>query len=120
ALYVNGGNFSAQNTVLEGTAGRNNVGAKLSGNINVTQGNLAVTGTIYYRNGDKFTGLLAGSGLNVNVSHGSLNLTGQALAHPDVAGGCVSTPSGNNVVGLNLTNATLSAGNASLKGSSVY
>ncbi|EFU5030568.1 hypothetical protein JKN48_004560, partial [Salmonella enterica] len=46
ALNVNGGNFSALNTVLEGTAGRNNVGAKLTGNINVTQGNLAVTGTV--------------------------------------------------------------------------
>ncbi|EHL7670128.1 hypothetical protein KEH73_004367, partial [Salmonella enterica] len=111
ALNVNGGNFSAQNTVLEGTAGRNNVGAKLAGNINVTQGNLSVTGTIHHLNNGPFTGLLAGSGLNVNVSQGNLSLTGQVLKEDgkDASG---------NTVGLNLTNATLSAEHASLKGSS--
>ncbi|EBA1164756.1 filamentous hemagglutinin N-terminal domain-containing protein, partial [Salmonella enterica subsp. enterica] len=111
ALNVNGGNFSAQNTVLEGTAGRNNVGAKLAGNINVTQGNLSVTGTIHHFNNGPFTGLLAGSGLNVNVSQGNLSLTGQVLKEDgkDASG---------NTVGLNLTNATLSAEHASLKGSS--
>ncbi|EIF7639663.1 filamentous hemagglutinin N-terminal domain-containing protein [Salmonella enterica] len=111
ALNVNGGNFSAQNTVLEGTAGRNNVGAKLAGNINVTQGNLSVTGTIHHLNNGPFTGLLAGSGLNVNVSQGNLSLTGQVLKEDgkDASG---------NTVGLNLTNAILSAEHASLKGSS--
>ncbi|EBW6364554.1 hypothetical protein DPU24_28105, partial [Salmonella enterica subsp. enterica serovar Oranienburg] len=70
ALYVSGGNFAAQNTVMEGTANRNNVGAKLAGNINVTQGNLSVTGNMYHRNNGGFTGLLAQSGLNINVSNG--------------------------------------------------
>ncbi|HCL5272396.1 TPA: hypothetical protein N2G33_004711, partial [Salmonella enterica] len=111
ALYVNGGNFSAQNTVLEGTAGRNNVGAKLAGNINVTQGNLSVTGSISHLSNGTFTGLLASSGLDVNVSHGNLSLTGQALKED---GNVVS----GNTVGLNLTNATLSAQHATLKGSS--
>ncbi|EHQ1784641.1 hypothetical protein JY197_004622, partial [Salmonella enterica subsp. enterica serovar Oranienburg] len=111
SLYVSGGNFSAQNTVLEGTAGRNNVGAKLAGNINVTQGNLSVTGIIHHLNNGPFTGLLAGSGLHVNVSKGNLSLTGQALKKDgnDASG---------NTVGLNLTNATLSAEHASLRGSS--
>ncbi|ECN7467006.1 filamentous hemagglutinin N-terminal domain-containing protein, partial [Salmonella enterica subsp. enterica serovar Corvallis] len=111
ALNVNGGNFSAQNTVLEGTAGRNNVGAKLAGNINVTQGNLSVTGTTHHLTNGSYTGLLAGSGLNVNVSQGNLSLAGQALKKDgnDVSG---------NTVGLNLTNAILSAEHASLKGSS--
>ncbi|HEB0786564.1 TPA: hypothetical protein RY256_003637 [Salmonella enterica] len=118
-LNVNGGNFSAQNTVLTGTAGRNNVGAKLAGNINVTQGNLSVTGTMYHRNNGGFTGLQAVNGLNINVSNGNLSLTGQALQHPDVTDGSVPAPSGN-VVGLNLNGATLSANHADLKGSSVF
>ncbi|HIB1684258.1 TPA: beta strand repeat-containing protein, partial [Salmonella enterica subsp. enterica serovar Muenchen] len=115
ALYVSGGNFAAKNTVMEGTANRNNVGAKLAGNINVTQGNLSVTGNMYHRNNGAFTGLLAQSGLNIDVSDGDLALTGQALQHPDVTDGCVSVPSGN-VVGLNLSGATLSANHADLKG----
>ncbi|HGA5941779.1 TPA: hypothetical protein ACIS3Y_004341, partial [Salmonella enterica subsp. enterica serovar Saintpaul] len=118
ALYVSGGNFAAQNTVMEGTANRNNIGAKLAGNINVTQGNLSVTGTMNYRNGSGFTGLLAQSGLNIDVSDGGLALTGQALQHPDVTAGSVAVPSGN-VQGLNLNGATLSANHADLKGVSV-
>ncbi|EEL2206579.1 hypothetical protein G9J39_003407 [Salmonella enterica] len=116
-LNVNGGNFAAQNTVLTGTAGRNNVGAKLAGNINVTQGNLSVTGTMYHRNNGGFTGLQTVKGLNISVSNGNLSLTGQALQHPDVTDGSVPAPSGN-VVGLNLNGVTLSANHADLKGSS--
>ncbi|EGM9344121.1 hypothetical protein IIG27_004749, partial [Salmonella enterica] len=107
-------NFSALNTVLEGTAGRNNVGAKLAGNINVTQGNLAVTGTMKHYSGAGFTGLLAQSGLNVNVSAGDLSLTGKTVAFPDG-----SAQSGNTVA-LNLTGATLSANHAHLTGSNIY
>ncbi|HFW3091596.1 TPA: hypothetical protein ACIBE3_005373, partial [Salmonella enterica subsp. enterica serovar Reading] len=119
ALYVSGGNFAAQNTVMEGTANRNNIGAILAGNITVTQGNLSVTGNMYHRNNGAFTGLLAQSGLNISVSSGNLSLTGQALEHQDVTAGCVSVPSGN-VVGLNLTGVTLSAEHADLKGDSVF
>ncbi|EBN2842485.1 hypothetical protein DOF89_17835, partial [Salmonella enterica] len=118
-LNVNGGNFAAQNTVMTGTAGRNNTGAKLTGNISVTQGNLSVTGTMYYRNGSGFTGLQAVKGLNISVSNGNLSLTGLALQHPDVADGSVPVPSGN-VSGLNLNGVTLSANHADLKGSSVF
>ncbi|HAK7943530.1 TPA: filamentous hemagglutinin N-terminal domain-containing protein [Salmonella enterica] len=118
-LNVNGGNFAAQNTVMTGTAGRNNTGAKLAGNISVTQGNLSVTGTMYYRNGSGFTGLQAVKGLNISVSNGNLSLTGLALQHPDVADGSVPVPSGN-VSGLNLNGVTLSANHADLKGSSVF
>ncbi|ELW5746017.1 hypothetical protein VY397_004522, partial [Salmonella enterica] len=114
ALSVNGGNFSAQNTVMEGTAGRNNVGAKLAGNIGVTQGNLAVTGTMHHYSGGGFTGLLANPGLNVNVSAGDLSLTGKTVAFPDG-----SAQSGNTVA-LNLTGATLSANHAHLTGSNIY
>ncbi|ECT1023545.1 hypothetical protein DPO11_26905, partial [Salmonella enterica] len=113
ALYVNGGNFSAQNTVMEGTAGRNNVGAKLAGNINVTQGNLAVTGTMKQSGKGSFTGLLAQSGLNVNVSAGNLSLNGKVEKFGDTDGLSGSTA-------LNLTNTTLSAQHADLKGSNVF
>ncbi|HGB5310725.1 TPA: beta strand repeat-containing protein, partial [Salmonella enterica subsp. enterica serovar Poona] len=115
ALNVDTNTFSAQNTVLTGTSSRNNIGVKAGGNINVTKGNLTVTGNMYHRNNGAFTGLLAQSGLNISVSSGNLTLTGQALQHPDVTDGCVSVPSGN-VVGLNLTGATLSAEHADLKG----
>ncbi|EDR5179042.1 S-layer family protein, partial [Salmonella enterica] len=112
-LNVNGGTFSAQNTVLEGTAQRNNVGAKLAGNINVTKGNLVVTGTASQFSNGGFTGLLANQGLNVNVSAGNLSLTGKIVAFPDKSGLSGST-------GLNLTGATLSANHADLTGSNVF
>ncbi|EBW6364444.1 hypothetical protein DPU24_27500, partial [Salmonella enterica subsp. enterica serovar Oranienburg] len=117
-LNVDGGNFSAQNTVLSGVAGRNNIGAKLAGNLNVTKGNLSVTGTMNYRNSSGFTGLQTVSGLNINVSSGNLSLTGLALKHPDVTDGSVSVPSGI-VQGLNLNGVTLSANHADLMGVSV-
>ncbi|ECF4690009.1 filamentous hemagglutinin N-terminal domain-containing protein, partial [Salmonella enterica subsp. enterica serovar Tennessee] len=107
ALNVNGGNFSAQNTVLEGTAGRNNKGTVLNGNINVTQGNLAVTGTVTQTanslDNNQFTGLLASG--NITVSQGSLNLTGH-----------ISGKSGSNAKAVNLTNLNISASNASITG----
>ncbi|ELW5746011.1 hypothetical protein VY397_004515, partial [Salmonella enterica] len=117
ALYVKGGNFSALNTVMEGTTGRNNVGAKLAGNINVTTGNLAVTGTMKQfgnnNDGDHFTGLLADSGLNVNVSAGNLSLTGKVEKYEGKEGLSGATA-------LDLTNVTLSAQHAELKGSNVF
>ncbi|HFW3091253.1 TPA: beta strand repeat-containing protein, partial [Salmonella enterica subsp. enterica serovar Reading] len=119
ALNVDTNTFSAQNTVLTGTSSRNNIGVKAGGNINVTKGNLTVTGNMYHRNNGAFTGLQAQSGLNISVSSGNLTLTGQALEHPEVTDGCVSVPSGN-VVGLNLTGVTLSANQANLKGDSVF
>ncbi|EBS2666238.1 filamentous hemagglutinin N-terminal domain-containing protein [Salmonella enterica subsp. enterica serovar Anecho] len=107
ALNVNGGNFSAQNTVLEGTAGRNNKGTVLNGNINVTQGNLAVTGTVTQTanslDNNQFTGLLASG--NITVSQGSLNLTGH-----------ITGKSGLNAKAVNLTNLNISASNASITG----
>ncbi|MGK7524793.1 filamentous hemagglutinin N-terminal domain-containing protein, partial [Salmonella enterica] len=107
ALNVNGGNFSAQNTVLEGTAGRNNKGTVLNGNINVTQGNLAVTGTVTQTanslDNNQFTGLLASG--NITVSQGSLNLTGHITGN-----------SGSNAKAVNLTNLNISASNASITG----
>ncbi|HAK8205344.1 TPA: hypothetical protein H2W01_005036, partial [Salmonella enterica] len=60
-----------------------------------------------------FTGLLAQSGLNINVSNGDLSLTGQALKYPDS-----SQVGTGNAVGLNLTNVTLNANHAHFKGSS--
>ncbi|HAD5970203.1 TPA_asm: hypothetical protein G1Q02_26090, partial [Salmonella enterica subsp. enterica serovar Typhimurium] len=106
-LSVSGGNFSAQNTVMEGTANRNNVGAKLAGSINVTQGNLAVTGTAKQFSSGSFTGLLAGSDLNLNVSAGSLNLTGKIEAYEGKTGLSGAT-------GLSLNGTTLSANHADL------
>ncbi|EBB9647467.1 filamentous hemagglutinin N-terminal domain-containing protein [Salmonella enterica] len=107
ALNVNGGNFSARNTVLEGTAGRNNKGTVLNGNINVTQGNLAVTGTVTQTanslDNNQFTGLLASG--NITVSQGSLNLTGH-----------ITGKSGLNAKAVNLTNLNISASNASITG----
>ncbi|EID1774055.1 filamentous hemagglutinin N-terminal domain-containing protein, partial [Salmonella enterica subsp. enterica serovar Cotham] len=107
ALNVNGGNFSAQNTVLEGTAGRNNKGTVLNGNINVTQGNLVVTGTVTQTansaDNNQFTGLLASG--NITVSQGSLNLTGH-----------ITGKSGLNAKAVNLTNLNISASNASITG----
>ncbi|EDD3637656.1 filamentous hemagglutinin N-terminal domain-containing protein, partial [Salmonella enterica] len=107
ALNVNGGNFSALNTVLEGTAGRNNKGTVLNGNINVTQGNLVVTGTVTQTansaDNNQFTGLLASG--NITVSQGSLNLTGH-----------ITGKSGLNAKAVNLTNLNISASNASITG----
>ncbi|HAG0017820.1 TPA: filamentous hemagglutinin N-terminal domain-containing protein [Salmonella enterica] len=112
-LSVSGGNFSAQNTVMEGTANRNNVGAKLAGNINVTQGNLAVTGTAKQFSDGSFTGLMAGGDLNLTVSAGNLSLTGKIEAYEGKTGLSGST-------GLNLNGATLNANHADLKGSNVF
>ncbi|HHR4276546.1 TPA: beta strand repeat-containing protein, partial [Salmonella enterica] len=119
ALQLNGGTFSAQNTVLSGTAGRNNKGAVLSGNINVTTGNLSLTGTTVQKGNGGFAGLTVKdkSSLNINVSSGNLSLTGQAVKAEDAADDLVLT---GNTVGLNLVNTTLSANNLTLKGSSAY
>ncbi|EDV2692314.1 filamentous hemagglutinin N-terminal domain-containing protein, partial [Salmonella enterica subsp. enterica] len=106
ALQVNGGNFAAHNTVLEGTANRNNMGANLTGNINVTQGNLAVTGTVKRTNDGPYRGLTA-SNLNISVKGGSLSMAG-----------CITneqTP-GLKPVALTLTNTNLSATDVSLSG----
>ncbi|EIO3283123.1 hypothetical protein LQI46_005055 [Salmonella enterica] len=119
ALQLNGGTFSAQNTVLSGTAGRNNKGAVLSGNINVTAGNLSLTGTTVHQNNGGYAGLTVKdkSSLNINVSSGNLSLTGQAVKAEGAADDLVLT---GNTVGLNLVNTTLSANNLTLKGSSAY
>ncbi|EBJ2068827.1 hypothetical protein DP590_07545 [Salmonella enterica] len=120
ALQVNGGNFSAQNTVLNGTADSNQKGAVLSGNINVTAGNLSLTGTTVQKGGGGgFAGLTvnAKSSLNISVSNGNLSLTGQAVKAEDAEEDLVLT---GNTVGLNLVNTTLSANNLTLKGSSAY
>ncbi|EJE2190639.1 filamentous hemagglutinin N-terminal domain-containing protein, partial [Salmonella enterica] len=105
SLYVSGGNFSAQNTVMEGTAGRNNVGAKLAGNINVTKGNLAVTGTVKRTNDGPYYGLTA-TDLNLTVTCGTLSMAG------NIAG----TAGGNKPQALSLTNTTLTATDISLNG----
>ncbi|EMV0498510.1 S-layer family protein, partial [Salmonella enterica] len=60
-----------------------------------------------------FTGLLAQSGLNVNVSAGNLSLTGKVEKYEGKEGLSGST-------GLNLTDTTLSAQHADLKGSNVF
>ncbi|AOV97091.1 hypothetical protein A9798_09020 [Edwardsiella hoshinae] len=99
SLYVKNSNFSAQNTVLEGTTSSGNNSVQLGGNITVTQGNLSVTGD--GGNGGS-VGIQGQSGLNVTVANGSLSMNGST--------------SGNSA-GLNLTNASLSANNASLTGS---
>ncbi|EBQ4756758.1 filamentous hemagglutinin N-terminal domain-containing protein, partial [Salmonella enterica subsp. diarizonae] len=112
-LLVNGSTFSALKTVLEGTASRNNVGAKLTGNINVTQGDLSVTGTAKQFGDGSFTGLQADSGLNLNVSAGNLTLIGKIDKYEGKTGLSGST-------GLNLNGATLSANHADLKGSNVF
>ncbi|EEY2695883.1 hypothetical protein HFX43_005001, partial [Salmonella enterica] len=88
-------------------AGRNNKGTVLNGNINVTQGNLAVTGTVTQTanslDNNQFTGLLASG--NITVSQGSLNLTGHITGN-----------SGSNAKAVNLTNLNISASNASITG----
>ncbi|HGG4729905.1 TPA: filamentous hemagglutinin N-terminal domain-containing protein [Salmonella enterica subsp. enterica serovar Hvittingfoss] len=119
ALQVNGGNFSAQNTVLSGTAGLDNKGAVLSGNINVTTGNLSLTGTTVQKGNGGFAGLTVKdkSSLNISVSNGNLSLSGQAVKAEDAADDLVLN---GNTVGLNLVNTTLSANNLTLKGSSAY
>ncbi|HGB4916392.1 TPA: filamentous hemagglutinin N-terminal domain-containing protein [Salmonella enterica subsp. enterica serovar Welikade] len=105
SLSVTGNNtFSAQNTVLSGEAGRNNIGTKLSGNLTVMQGNLSVSGTANQQNGGGYTGLLA-SNLTLNVS-GALSMEG------GITGKNTGT-----TTALNLTNVTINAVNASLKGS---
>ncbi|EGB0328643.1 hypothetical protein H6W05_005038, partial [Salmonella enterica] len=105
SLSVVGNNtFSAQNTVLSGEAGRNNIGTKLSGNLTVMQGNLSVSGTANQQNGGGYTGLLA-SNLTLNVS-GALSMEG------GITGKNTGT-----TTALNLTNVTINAVNASLKGS---
>ncbi|ELC8790718.1 hypothetical protein RJV04_005161, partial [Salmonella enterica] len=113
ALSVTGNNnFSAQNTVLSGEAGRNNVGTLLGGNLNVTQGNLSVTGTSHHYSSGSFRGLKA-NGLNLTVSSGSLSLTGKSVAYEGRG------PQSGAVAGLELINTCLSASSASLTGSSV-
>ncbi|EAT4156854.1 filamentous hemagglutinin N-terminal domain-containing protein [Salmonella enterica] len=114
ALRLQGNNnFSAKNTVLSGEAGRNNTGAWLGGNLNVTQGNLSVTGTSHHFNtGDTYRGLKADK-LNLTVSSGSLNLTGKSVAY-DGRGAQQGA-----VAGLELINSCLSASSAALTGSSV-
>ncbi|HHR4276520.1 TPA: filamentous hemagglutinin N-terminal domain-containing protein, partial [Salmonella enterica] len=100
-------NFSAQNTVLSGSAGRNNNGAVLSGNINVTQGNLSVSGTVTQTAGKGWTGLLGKNGLNINVSNGNLSLSG-CVTGSGAAGASTA---------LNLTGVTLNASHATFNGS---
>ncbi|EJY9248063.1 filamentous hemagglutinin N-terminal domain-containing protein [Salmonella enterica] len=113
ALSVTGNNnFSAQNTVLSGEAGRNNVGTLLGGNLNVTQGNLSVTGTSHHYSSGSFRGLKANV-LNLTVSSGSLSLTGKSVAYEGRG------PQSGAVAGLELINTCLSASSASLMGSSV-
>ncbi|EME1067605.1 filamentous hemagglutinin N-terminal domain-containing protein, partial [Salmonella enterica] len=105
ALNVDTNTFSAQNTVLTGTSSRNNIGVKAGGNINVTKGNLSVSGTTHQQNGGGYTGLL-GSNLTLNVSQGDLSMEGY------ITGKNTGT-----TTALNLTNVTINAVNASLKGS---
>ncbi|EGT7584695.1 filamentous hemagglutinin N-terminal domain-containing protein [Salmonella enterica] len=113
ALQVKGNNnFTAQNTVLSGEAGRNNVGTLLGGNLNVTQGNLSVTGTSHHYSSGGFRGLKADK-LNLNVSSGTLSLTGKSVAYE--GRGAQSGA----VAGLELINTSLSASSATLMGSSV-
>ncbi|HGB6406092.1 TPA: filamentous hemagglutinin N-terminal domain-containing protein [Salmonella enterica subsp. enterica serovar Oranienburg] len=115
-LNVNGGNFSAQNTVLRGEAQRNNVGARLAGNLNVTQGNLSVTGVTHHFNTDNkgtYRGLSA-NGLTLNVSDGNLSLTGNVGEFKDRG------PQTGGVVGLELLNSSLKANRADLTGASIF
>ncbi|EDH5794407.1 hypothetical protein CB225_24260, partial [Salmonella enterica subsp. enterica serovar Newport] len=116
ALSVTGNNtFSAQNTVLSGDAGRNNVGTLLSGKLNVTQGNLSVTGTMNKYSADvknEFRGLKM-NGLALDVSNGNLTLTGKAVEYPDAG------PQGGGTVGLELSGSCLKANHADLSGLNV-
>ncbi|HEC9416532.1 TPA: hypothetical protein R4E55_004641, partial [Salmonella enterica subsp. enterica serovar Poona] len=117
ALRLTGNNnFSAQNTVLSGEAGRNNIGTLLSGNLNVTAGNLSVAGMTHHYNNDAkniYRGLKA-DGLVLDVSNGDLTLSGQALAYDGVG------PQTGGTVGLDLKNSTLKASHAAVNGSSVF
>ncbi|HED0221177.1 TPA: filamentous hemagglutinin N-terminal domain-containing protein [Salmonella enterica subsp. enterica serovar Muenchen] len=117
ALRLTGNNnFSAQNTVLSGEAGRNNIGTLLSGNLNVTAGNLSVAGMTHHYNNDVkniYRGLKA-DGLVLDVSNGDLTLSGQALAY-DGAG-----PQTGGTAGLELINSTLKANYAAVNGSSIF
>ncbi|EHI3197247.1 hypothetical protein J9Z47_005060, partial [Salmonella enterica] len=117
SLSVVGNNtFIAQNTVLSGEAGRNNIGTKLSGNLTVMQGNLSVSGVTHHFNNDAkniYRGLKA-DGLVLDVMNGDLILSGQVLAY-DGRG-----PQTGGTVGLELKNSTLKANHAAVNGSSVF
>ncbi|HGB4253882.1 TPA: filamentous hemagglutinin N-terminal domain-containing protein [Salmonella enterica subsp. enterica serovar Virchow] len=116
ALHLTGNNnFSAQNTTLSGNAGRNNIGTLLSGNLNVTAGNLSVAGVTHHFNNDAnnaYRGLKA-DGLALDVSNGDLTLSGQSLAYDGVG------PQTGGTAGLELINSTLKADHAAVSGSSV-
>ncbi|HIF3348531.1 TPA: beta strand repeat-containing protein, partial [Salmonella enterica] len=117
ALRLTGNNnFSAQNTVLSGEAGRNNIGTLLSGNLNVTAGNLSVAGMTHHYNNDVkniYRGLKA-DGLVLDVSNGDLTLSGQSLAYEGQG------PQTGGTAGLELINSTLKADHAAVSGSSVF
>lgn len=106
ALNADTNTFKAINTVLNGTSNQNNIGVKLGGITNITQGNLSVTGTTRQTNDGPYIAFTTNN-LNLTVSCGSLNMKGVVTG----------TPNGTQPVALNLINATLSADSATLTGS---
>ncbi|MFX15108.1 filamentous hemagglutinin N-terminal domain-containing protein, partial [Salmonella enterica] len=110
-LNLNGNTFSAKNTILNGTSGRNNLGAKVGGNINVTAGNLSISGTATRVNSASgVTGVVSDGTLNITVSSGGLNITGKV----DDTGN--NANNANTATGLKLVNTTLNATTANLLG----
>ncbi|HCL5272307.1 TPA: filamentous hemagglutinin N-terminal domain-containing protein, partial [Salmonella enterica] len=110
-LNLNGGTFSAKNTVLNGISERNNLGAKVGGVITVSQGNLSISGTANRTNAASgVTGLVSDGTLNITVSSGALNVTGKVNDTGNNA-----TAAGTST-GLKLVNTTLNATTAHLSG----
>ncbi|EBN2918930.1 S-layer family protein [Salmonella enterica] len=100
-------------STLSGTSLENGTGVKLAGNINVTQGNLTVNGTVNRTGETNVWGIDARDAtINVSASGAVLNMTGKVAS--DSGNGSVS------VVGLDLSgNSVLNAHTANLNGTSV-
>ncbi|ECT1023800.1 filamentous hemagglutinin, partial [Salmonella enterica] len=114
-LNLNGGTFSAKNTVLNGTSQQNNIGIKTGGNINVTSGNLSINGVANRINtASGVTGVVSDGTLSINVSVGNLSISGKVNDTGKVSGNA------NTSTGLNLSNTTLAANNAAINGVNTY
>ncbi|HAE3252967.1 TPA_asm: hypothetical protein GNC57_004902, partial [Salmonella enterica subsp. salamae serovar 48:d:z6] len=101
---------SVGGTTLSGTSLDNGTGVKLSGAVNVTQGNLTVNGTVNRTGETNVRGIDARDAtINVSGNDAVLNMTGKVAS--DSGNGSV------NVVGLDLSgNSTLNAHTANLTG----
>ncbi|QPR29435.1 filamentous hemagglutinin N-terminal domain-containing protein [Edwardsiella hoshinae] len=114
-LNVHGGTFSAKNTLLSGTSQQNNIGIKIGGNVNVTAGNLSITGSANRINtASGVTGVTSDGNLTLNVSAGKLNISATVNDTGNQADNAATS------AGLNLSNTTLTANSAEIHGVNTY